>query len=115
MKEYKTTIRFSILALKESFRSILTYLVFIISFLIIQFLCSGIGDYLKETNDSMNIFEIYTWFMSTKTSQMFYLLGILVLAASASFFFNGAAYYLLRLNRKVWIKSQIIHFFILLI
>lgn len=113
MKGYKSVMRFSWVSLKESFHSAGFYLVLIVIFLVIQFLCSGIGAYLHDTYDSMNIFEIYIWFMSRRNSQVIYLLGVMALIFGASFFHSGSAYFLLRTNRRTWIFSQMGYLFMI--
>jgi hypothetical protein len=111
MKEYKTILRFSFLSIKEELRSVNIYIFLVIIFFVIQFCFSGVGAYLNHNNDSMNIFELYIWFMTTSNSQIIYLIGIFFLARGVVFFNLGSAYYLLRTNKKTWIASQMVYIF----
>lgn len=111
MNNWKCVGRFARVSIKENFHSIVFYLVLIVIFLIIQYLCAGIGSYLRSTEDQMNLFEIYIWFNSRRQSHVIYLLGLLFLICGTTFFHTGASYYLLRATRKIWVLSQIVYLF----
>lgn len=113
MKTYKEVLRFSGIALKESFRSVIVWIVFLAVFMIIRYFCNGCGEYLCASNERMNLFEIYIWFNSGEKSHMIYIVGIMVLVCGIIFFQKGAPYYLLRMNKKIWVCSQIVYLFVL--
>lgn len=83
------------------------YIVLIVIFFVIQLICGDVGKYLSSNGDQMNLFEMYIWFMSSRGSQLIYLLGIIFIVCGCAFFGNGAAYNLMRMKRKTWIASHI--------
>ena len=109
MEDFRKEVRFSALAVKEETKNVNFYLFLIIIFFVLQFCFSGVGDYLTSQNDKMNIFELYISFMSCRTSQVIYLIGILLFSSGVSFFNTGAAYYLIRADKNVWIISKLIY------
>lgn len=109
MKEFKSIFQFSMLSVKDQLRNIGFYIVLLVVFFVIQFICYDIGDYLHATNDKMNIFEIYIWFLSIRNSQIIYLAGLVFVICGCSFFSNGAAYGLIRMKRKTWVASHIFY------
>lgn len=113
MKGYKCVARFSYISVKESLHSIVFYVVLAVIFFVIQYLCAGIGSYLHGTDDKMNIFEIYIWFNSRRSSHVIYLLGLIFLVCGTTFFHTGASYYLLRATRRIWVFCQIIYLFVI--
>lgn len=113
MKDYKKVLRFARVSIREELRNVNLYVFLCIMFLVLQFCFSGIKGYLQEAEESMNLFELYIGFMSTRTSQMIYLVGILFLACGVVFFNTGAPYYLIRSGKAVWMKSQICYLFIM--
>lgn len=115
MKGYKDVLRFSRIALKESFHSVIFWIVLFAMFMIIQYLCSGIGEYLYSANERMNLFEIYIWFNSSRTSHLIYVVGVMILICGITFFHKGASYYLLRINRKTWVFSQFVYLLVLMV
>lgn len=115
MKEFKNIILLTRNSLSNMSRSILFYFVLGGMFLIIQFLCPNVGTYLKETDGSMNLFEIYIWFMARRTSQVIYLLGLIFLLGVTTFFHSGVSYCLIRTNRKNWVLSQILYLIVLVV
>ena len=115
MKEYKNIVRFSFVSIRDNIHNVMFYLVLVVMFCAIQFLCADVGSYLHNTHDRMNIFEIYIWFMARRSSQIIYILGLIFLLCGTNFFHTGASYYLLRTNRRNWIFSQLLYLFILVI
>lgn len=109
MKEHKVITKFAILSLDRQIRNVGFYVILIVTFFAIQFICYDIGDYLHQTSDKMNIFEIYIWTMSSRGAQVLYLLGLLFLIHGCDFFSNGAAFFLIRMKRKSWISSHIMY------
>lgn len=115
MKDYKQVLRFSSIYVKDSFRTASLYLVWIIIFFIVQFICSGLGAYLHEAGDQMNIFEVYLLFNRRIGPYQVYIIGLLVLILATTFNQSGVTFSLLRINRKKWIASQLLHIFAMVI
>lgn len=111
MKDYKQVFRFSSIYVKDSFRSASLYLVWIIIFFIVQFICSGLGAYLHGAGDQMNIFEVYLLFNRRIGPYQVYIIGLLILILATTFHQSGVIFALLRINRKKWIGSQLLHIF----
>lgn len=109
MEDFKKGVRFSVLAVREEIKNVNLYIFLIIIFFILQFCFSGVGDYLASQNDKMNLFELYISFMSCRTSQVIYLIGILLFSCGVSFFNTGAAYYLIRVDKNIWIISKLLY------
>lgn len=109
MKDYKLVLRLFRISIVETLRSVVFWLVLGIFFLVLLYLCGSVGDFLVKNNYRMNLFELYIWFQSIKFSRVIYLACLLLLICGITFFHKGASYYLLRINRKIWIQSQIIH------
>ena len=109
MEDFKKGVRFSALAVREEFRNANFYLFLIIVFFVLQFCFSGVGDYLASQKDKMNIFELYIPFMSCRTSQIIYLIGILLFSCGVNFFNTGTAYYLIRADKNVWVIGRLLY------
>lgn len=114
MKEYKSVFRFAMRSVKGQMKNAGFYIVLAVIFVIIQLICYGIGGYLHSTGDKMNLFEIYVWFMSARTSQIIYLLGLVLIICGCDFFSNGAIYNLIRMRRKTWVASHIVYMTIII-
>lgn len=109
MKEFKIPFRYAVLSIKNEMKSVNAYLLIIIIFLIIEYCFMGVSDYLRINMDYMNVFELYTFFLSNRTSQIIYIIGIMFLSCGILFYSNGASYYLIRASRKKWIWGQSIY------
>lgn len=111
MKDYKTIVRFSCISIMELLRNVVFWLVLIVVSLVLLYLCGDVGAYLRESGDQMNLFEIYIWFHSIRQSRVIYLVGLILLLCGVTFFNKGASYYLLRINRRIWVISQLFYLF----
>ena len=111
MKDFKQVFRFSSIYVKDSFRSASLYLVWIIVFFIIQFVCADLGKYLHSAGDRMNIFEVYILFQRIIGPYNIFIIGVLILILATTFNQSGLTFSLLRINRKKWIGSQLLHIF----
>lgn len=108
MRDYKTVMRFSRIAWMEVLRSMTFWFTLGIVFLVILYLCGTIGESIRSYGERMNLFELYIWFLTARFSRIIYLAGMLILLCGITFFHKGASYYLLRVNRKIWVSSQIV-------
>lgn len=113
MKDCKTAGRYAVSAVKEELRKANIYIFMIVIYFILQFCFSGVHEYLNQEQECMNLFELYIAFMSTRNSQVMYLIGILILTCGSVFFSSGSSYYLIRSSKKVWIAGQILYMLIL--
>lgn len=111
MKEYKTGLLYSVLLWKEETRKVYLYLLLGLLFSLIQFCYPGVADYLRENGQRQNIWELYVWFMSTRQSQTFYLMAVIVLACQSLSIHAGTAFFLIRMSRKSWITGQLLNLF----
>lgn len=109
MREFKQPLHYGGLSIKNELRQVHLYLTVLIIFFIIRYCFGGLADFLAESGDRMNIFELYVHFMTTRYSQVFYLLGILALSSGAFFYSHGAAYYLIRGSRRGWVLGQAVY------
>lgn len=112
MKEYKQSVRLAKLAAMENLHNPTVYLFFMFLCGILQFCYGGIGDYLKQNGQYMNLFELYIVTMDTERSQCLYLIGCLFLAFGMKFYRQNTAYYLIRVNRRIWSLSWMIYLFL---
>lgn len=109
MKGFKCALRYGALSIKSELRSVNLYLVLLMAFFWIQYNLGGLPDYLAESKGRMHVFEMYVHFLTTRRAQIVYLLGILAVSCGSLFYSNGAAYYLLRGNRRRWALGQAVY------
>lgn len=109
MKECKQVLRLAKLATVELLHNATLYLFLLFLCGFLQFCYSGIGEYLKQSGDYMNLFELYIVTMDTDRSQLLYLIGCLVLAFGMNFYRQNTTYYLIRVNRRIWSFSWILY------
>lgn len=109
MKGFKRVFRYGVLSVKSELRSVNLYLVLLFSGFMIQNSVGGVSDYLAESKDRMHIFELYVHFLSSQRLQITYLLGIMAVSCGSLFYSNGAAYYLIRGNRRRWALGQVLY------
>lgn len=109
MKEFKSALRYGALSIKNEFCSVNLYLVFLFAFASIQFSSGGVSDYLARQKEQMHVFELYVFFLSTQRLQIVYLLGIMAISCGSLFYSGGAAYYLIRGNRRRWVLGQAVY------
>lgn len=109
MKGFKRVFRYGVLSVKSELRSVNLYLVLLFSGFMIQYCVGGVSAYLAESKDRMHIFELYVHFLSSKRLQITYLLGIMAVSCGSLFYSNGAAYYLIRGNRRRWALGQVLY------
>ena len=113
--EFRRGIRYGALSVKNELRQVHLYLVAAVTFLIIQQHVGGVGDYLAANMDRMHVFELYVHFMTSRFSQMYYLLGIMAFSCGALFYSHGAAYYLVRGNRRSWAIGQGVYLLVMVV
>ena len=109
MKGFKSVFRYGVLSAKDELRSVNLYLVMLFAFFLIQWSLGGLPDYLAESKGQMHVFELYVHFLSSRGSQTIYLLGIMSIACGSLFYSGGAAYYLIRGNRRRWALGQVLY------
>jgi len=109
MKGFRVPFRYARLSVSNEVKEPNIYIVLMSVFLIVQFCFGGVSDYLSASMDNMNVFELYVFFMSTRTSQIIYLAGVIFLSCGVLFYSTGAAYYLIRADRKKWITGQCVY------
>jgi len=109
MKDFRVPFRYARLSVLNEIREPNLYIVLLSVFFVLQYCFGGISSYLYTSSDKMNVFELYIFFMSTGRSQIIYLIGVILLSCGVLFYDAGAAYYLIRSDRKKWIMSQSIY------
>ncbi len=112
MKELNYALRYGVLSARRELCSINLYLVLLMAFFWIQSNLAGLSGYLADSKGRMNIFELYVHFLSGRSSQIVYLLGILAVSCGTLFYSGGAAYYLIRGNRRRWVLGQAVYLLI---
>lgn len=115
MREFRRPLYYGGLSVKNELRQVHLYLVALITFFIIEYNFGGVADFLAEGMDRMNVFELYIHFMTSKFSQIFYLLGILAFSCGALFYSHGAAYYLIRGKRRSWALGQTAYLLVMVV
>lgn len=113
MERFKRALNYLKLSLMAEFTSPIIYAVFIILFLFIWSSFSGVTSWLSENNDSLNLFEFYTFFGCDFFTNTIYLTGIMFVSCGIFFFNSGSAYYLIRMDKRTWVNSQIIYMFVM--
>lgn len=108
MKGFRTIWRYAQVTVRDGLHNISTYMILGILFLVVQYYCPGIGRYLQENGDRMNLWELYVWSMSTRQAQLLYLAGIVGVACQSIRFHGGTALYLVRMNQKNWVRAQML-------
>lgn len=107
--EGKVLVRYTKRSVEQQMKNIGFYVILFVTFCLVQFICYGVGDYLWQTGDKMNVFEIYIWSMTSSSTQLMYLLGVLFCVYGCEIFHKGASFFLIRMNRKTWLLSQVFH------
>lgn len=111
MKGFKTALCYSRITLRDILRNISAYIVLLCVFLVAQYYCPEVGKYLKDSGEKMNLWELYIWSMSSRQSQLLYLAAIIGLNSQLIRLHGGTAYYLMRMDRRIWVRSQAISLF----
>lgn len=106
MKGFRVSFRYGALSVKNELRGINLYVIAIVVFVIIQYCFSGVSGYLADNMDQMNLFELYAYFLSSQGAQTIYLIGVMAFSCGILFYTHGAAYYLIRANRRRWALGQ---------
>lgn len=110
--EYKKVIRYVKAIIKLEVHNVSVYLLLLSIFLIIQYCFSNVSNYLIENSQSMNFFELYVAFMSTRQSQLIYIVAIILLIKGGCFSDSSMTFYLVRMNKKIWLNTQWIYVFL---
>ena len=109
MEGFKRVFRYGALSVKGELRSVNLYLVMLFAFFFIQWNLGGLSAYLAESKGRMHVFELYVHFLTTQRAQIVYLLGIMAVSCGSLFYSSGAAYYLIRGNRRSWALGQVLY------
>lgn len=109
VKELNYALRNGVLPVRRELCSINLYLVLLMAFFWIQYNLAGLSGYLADSKGQMNIFELYVHFLSFRSSQIVYLFEILAVSCGTLFYSGGAAYYLIRGNRRRWVLGQAVY------
>ena len=110
--EYKKVIRYVKAIIKLEVHNVSVYLLLLSIFLIIQYCFSNVSDYLIENSQSMNFFELYVAFISRRQSQLIYIVAIILLIKGGCFSDSSMTFYLVRMNKKIWLNTQWIYVFL---
>lgn len=111
MKGFKTLWRYARITLRDSLHNISIYIILGLIFLVAQYYCPEIGSYLKENGDRLNFWELYVWSMSTRQAQFLYLAGVVGVTSQIVKLSGGTALYLARMNRRSWVRAQMMSLF----
>lgn len=115
MKGFRTVWRYSRIKLQDSLRDATTYVILGLIFLLVQYYCPGISKYLKENGMQLNVWELYIWSMSTRQSQLLYLAGVFGVVSQVVKVNDGMGLYLVRMDRRNWVRAQTITLYIQII
>ena len=63
----------------------------------------------EEERDCVNIWELYIWFLSSRFSQLLYIIMILCLGYQAISIQCGNTYTIFRSNKKAWVLGRVLH------
>lgn len=111
-KKYKN---YLCLSLWSEFTSSKIYLILLLVFIFIWSSFSGVTQWLHDNNDVLNVFELYIFMGTNVFTQSLYLIGILIMSCGRFFFDTGAVYYLIRMDKKTWVISQVIYMFVMVV
>lgn len=97
------------LSLAYEFRNpaLYLFLAFMFGYLIYTF--SGTSSWLSEHGDSLNLFELYTYFSCGYFTKFLYKIGIALFSCGIFYFSPGYPYYLVRTDKKTWVRGQVIY------
>ena len=115
MKGFRRPFRYGSLSIQNEFRQVHLYLIVLVTFAVIQYCIGGVAGYLAKSADQMHVFELYIYFMTTRFSQILYLMGIIALSCGTLFYSHGAAYYLVRGSRKSWAMGQCVYLLVMVV
>lgn len=99
------------LSLKYEFLNPVLYFFLIIVLCYLIYTFGGISAWLSQHEDKLNIFELSTFFGAGYFTGMIYKIGIGLFACGIFFFHPGSSYSLIRMNKRLWVKSQICYVF----
>ncbi len=114
MGSFKHTIktrRIVSLSLKYEFLNPVLYLFLITVLCYLVYTFGGISNWLSQHEDTLNIFELSTFFGAGYFTGMIYKIGIALFSCGIFFFHPGFSYSLIRMNKKLWVRSQMCYVF----
>ena len=115
MRGFRRSFCYGGLSIQNEFRQVHLYLIVLVTFVIIWYCFSGVANHLAENMDRMHVFELYIHFMTTRYSQLLYLLGIMAFSCGTLFYSHGAAYYLVRGSRRGWALGQCVYLLVMVV
>ena len=99
------------LSLKYEFLNPVLYLFLLIVLCYLAYTFGGISTWLSQHEDKLNIFELSTFFGADYYTGMIYKIGIALFSCGIFFFHPGFSYSLVRMNKKLWVRSQLCYVF----
>ena len=105
--------RYGALSVKSELRSVNLYLVLLFAFGYFQWNLGGLSNYLAKSQERMHVFEMYVQLLTFDRSQLVYLLGVMAISCGSLFYSGGAAYYLIRGNRRRWALGQALYLLVM--
>lgn len=111
MTECKTAFRCGKISIREQFKSGSIYILLFLVYCIIWYTYPGVSKYLYQTGGHINIWELYIWFISSRFSQLLYVIMILCLGHQTVSIQCGNAYTIFRSSKKAWVLGKIAHLF----
>ncbi len=109
MTECKTAFRCGKISIQEQFKSGNIYILLFLVYCIIWYTYSGVSKSLYQTRDCVNIWELYIWFLSSRFSQLLYIIMILCFGYQAISIQCGNTYTIFRSNKKAWVLGRVLH------
>ncbi len=99
------------LSLKYEFLNPVLYLFLITVLCYLVYTFGGISTWLSQHEDKLNLFELSTFFGAGYFTGMIYKIGIALFSCGIFFFHPGFSYSLVRMNKKIWVRSQLCYVF----
>lgn len=109
MEKWKKIIRCTRLSVQTELRTPMFYAVYGIFIYWLLYNTKDVAIWLVEHKDQLNFFELYISFSSNTITHVIYSVCIMLLCSGAFFFQSGTRFYLIRMDRKSWLQSQILY------
>ncbi len=107
--EYKKGMHYTAATLKRGWGDGTFFLIFFLLASLIYYIYQGYGTYLLEQEEKTQLWEPYIWFMGGAGGRVSYLIVSVCLGYQSVRSSYGDYFSLIRMDRKQWIISRILH------